>query len=99
MYTLYTQECTLSQYNNVHSYHTKVYILVIVLYSTKYRDKIQPSHSIAPSNKYVYILLKYALKHEIVDLQIIDYNSKNIKIYVSNIKTYIIFADKELSLI
>ena len=99
MYTLYTQECTLSQYNNVHSYHTKVYILVIVLYSTKYRDKIQPSHSITPSNKYVYILLKYALKCKIVNLQIIDYNSKNIKIYVSNIKTYIIFADKELSLI
>lgn len=48
-----------------HSYHTKVYILVIVLYSTKYRDKIQPSHSIAPSNKYIYILLKYALKREI----------------------------------
>ena len=77
----------------------KVYILVIVLYSTKYRDKIQPSYSIASSNKYVYILLKYALKREIANLQIIDYNSKNIKIYVSNIKTYIIFEDKELSLI
>ena len=86
-------------HKNVHSYVSKMYILVIVLYSTKYRDKIQPSHSIASSNKYVYILLKYALKREIANLQIIDYNSKNIKIYVSNIKTYIIFADKELSLI
>lgn len=34
-----------------------------------------------------------------MSLQIIDYNSKNIKIYVSNIKSYIIFADKELPLI
>jgi hypothetical protein len=76
-----------------------VYILVNALYSTKYRNKIQPSHSINPSSKYIYILRKYALKHEIASLQIIDYNSKNKKIYVSNIKTYIIFAVKELPLI
>ena len=99
VYTFDVQECTPLYNKNVHSCFIKVYILVIVLYSTKYRDKIQPSHSIAPSNKYVYILLKYALKRKIINLQIIDYNSKNIKIYVSNIKTYIIFADKELSLI
>lgn len=48
---------------------------------------------------YIYALLPYASKYANTSLQIIDYNSKNKKIYVSNIKSYIIFADKELPLI
>lgn len=51
------------------------------------------------SRIYIYTCLPHTFKRVNTSLQIIDYNSKNKKIYVSNIKLYVIFADKELPLI
>ena len=50
-------------------------------------------------NKSIGMYIDFVYESVSGKLQIIDYNSKNEKIYVSNIKSYIIFADKELPLI